>query len=334
VSDRTIDVLFLLALPAAGKSEVRRYLASRDARERREELGLGELVELDDYPYVHAMRRIDEELAKLGRPTVFFASEGSSFADTREWGTLAALLDEDFADATAARRARPSSPGDWLLDRFDTARQRIGAAPLFATKESRGALVDRMAAEAVEILAAKNGQIHDQIRDQIPESLAGPSRTIIIELSRGGPAGASMPLAPPRGYRHSLALFADAVLERARILYVWVTPEESRRKNIARAVPDLQGSILHHGVPATVMRDEYGCDDFGWLMDHAGRPDAVCIDARGRSHYVPTFRFDNRTDRTSFLRGDPAAWPPSAVKELHTALREGLGRLRPAPSSP
>jgi hypothetical protein len=317
VSERTIDVLFLLALPAAGKSEVRRYLASRGARVSQQELGLGDLVELDDYPYVHAMRRIDEELAKLGRPAVFFASEGSSFADARDWGTLATLLDEDFADASAARRARPSSPGDWLLDRFDAARRRIEAPTLFAARGSRGALVDRVAPEAAEILEAKNAQV--------PDSLAG--RTVVIELSRGGPTGAAMPLAPPRGYRHSLALFADSVLERARILYVWVTPDESRRKNVARAVPDLQGSILHHGVPETVMRDEYGCDDFGWLMEHAGRPDTVRIDARGRTHYVPTFRFDNRADRTSFLRGDPAAWPAAAVSELHAALREGLGRL-------
>src|SRR5262249_51797962 len=68
-----IDVLLLFALPAAGKSEVRRYLASLNPQQRRDELHLGPTVQLDDYPYVHMMRRVSQELRKRGADGIFFA---------------------------------------------------------------------------------------------------------------------------------------------------------------------------------------------------------------------------------------------------------------------
>src|SRR5438445_6161715 len=50
-----LDVLLLLALPASGKSEVRRYLASLSPEQCRGDFHLGPTVQLDDYPYVHMM---------------------------------------------------------------------------------------------------------------------------------------------------------------------------------------------------------------------------------------------------------------------------------------
>jgi len=47
---RLIDVLLLVALPASGKSEVRRYLASLTPEQCRDEMHLGPTVQLDDYP--------------------------------------------------------------------------------------------------------------------------------------------------------------------------------------------------------------------------------------------------------------------------------------------
>ena len=64
--DRPIDTILLTALPASGKSEVRRYLAELDPEAVREGFHMGETVQLDDYPYVHMMRRISEELIQLG----------------------------------------------------------------------------------------------------------------------------------------------------------------------------------------------------------------------------------------------------------------------------
>ena len=105
---RTIDTLLLLALPASGKSELRRYLAHLDAQVAEEDFHLGSTVQLDDYPYVHMMRRISQELALTGEDPVFFADDGSSFTEPRDWGTLIHLLNEDYGQL-GANIARPES---------------------------------------------------------------------------------------------------------------------------------------------------------------------------------------------------------------------------------
>jgi hypothetical protein len=117
------------------------------------------------------------------------------------------------------------------------------------------------------------------------------------------------------------------ILERACILYVRVDPEESRRKNRERSTPGEEGSILHHGVPEQVMVDEYGMDDFLWLMSQARRPGYIDVEAGGRTHELPAAVFDNRGDFTSFLREDPETWDESDVVALERQLVEAVGRL-------
>src|SRR3989337_3021427 len=104
-----IDVLLLLALPASGKSEVRRYLASLTAEQCRDELHLGPTVQLDDYPYVHMMRRVSQELRRLGHAGIFFDSDDLPMKEPRDWGMLVELLNEDFDDLTHRRRPMPAS---------------------------------------------------------------------------------------------------------------------------------------------------------------------------------------------------------------------------------
>lgn len=64
--DGTLRCVILVALPASGKSEVRTFLASLTEEQNRN-LRLGPTVQLDDFPYVHMMRRIDDELNRLGQ---------------------------------------------------------------------------------------------------------------------------------------------------------------------------------------------------------------------------------------------------------------------------
>ena len=175
-------------------------------------------------------------------------------------------------------------------------------------------------------------RIEAAVADDLPPTpeIAPQGATTVIEFARGGPEGAEPPLPAPLGYQYSVAQLAPDILRRAAILYVWVTPDESRRRNLDRAKPGPEGdaSILHHGVPEVVMRGDYGMDDIEWLLEASGRPGTIAIDAWGERFEIPTARFDNREDRTSFLRADPSEWPADQVAEIHRHLTEALASLQ------
>jgi len=314
--DRLFDIVLLLALPASGKSEIRRYLASLPADVTRSDFNLGATIQIDDYPYVHLMRRISQEQVRLGSAPAFFADDTRPFLDDRDWGTLTVLLDEDYH---ALKRGIPEhieDPARWLLDRLDRARAVAGAPAPFGDLDSRAALEAAIATEAAELV------------EGLPSGPLGEGETVIMEFARGGPRGSAMPLPPPFGYRYALSMLSAEILSRAVILYVWVSPEESRRKNQERARPGADGSILHHGVPEAVMEAEYGIDDMAWLLESSDVPCTVTVNAHGRVFHVPTARFDNRVDRTSFLRADPGQWPPNEIRAVHEELQRAFRSLQ------
>lgn len=314
------DIVLLLALPASGKSEVRRYLASLSGDRCRADFSMGPVVQLDDFPYVHAMRRIDATLDELGEAPVFFQAPDRSFIDPWDWGTLTRLIDEDCLHLETRAAIAVDSPARWLFDRIDGAADRAGARIKLAILDEpiRLQLEERLHPLAADLLREKLAGV--------PETLEG--RTVVIEFARGGPWGATPPLSAPVGYAHALAQLSPSILERAAILYVWVTPEESRRKNEERADPTDPGSILHHGVPHAVMVGDYGCDDIAWLLETSDRPDTVRIDAHGQTFHLPLARFDNRVDHTSFVRAPREEWPEAEVVALHAGLAEAVARLR------
>ncbi len=305
------DVLFLVALPASGKSEIRRYL---------DHGGLDAPVHVDDYPYVHAMRRISEEMVGLGRPGAFFASNDVPFSDRRDWSTLSSLLDEDVrAVLDGGPPLEPSA--DALLQRLDRVRCGLGLPPVLEASDDVGA---RLAA-AVDDEARR---IADDVNAAIT-AWSEPSTTLVVELARGGAEGMRPPLAAPLGYAHAFSLFAPPVLRRAMVLYVWVTPEESRRRNRERTRPGREGdaSILHHGVPEQVMREDYGCDDLMWLLESGVTDGAITVESSVGPIDVPTAVLDNRDDLTSHLRGHPDEWDPASTAELGRRMAAALDRL-------
>lgn len=314
-----LDTVLLVALPASGKSEVRRYLGSLTPEVRRRDFHLGDNLDLDDFPYVHWMRRTDDELAALGRPRVFFRSSEEPFANAYDWGTLVHLLNEDYA-RLGSRAERDESAGA-LFERVDAAAAEVGVARRMGALDSgvRRDLEARLAGDARELYGQIGG----------PERPAGA--TVVIELARGGPAGADLPLAEPLGYAYSLRQLSAEILERASILYVWVTPEESRRRNRARANPDDPGSILHHGVPEQVMLHDYGCDDMTWLEQQSDRSGTLRVAKGSRSWNVPIARFDNRVDKTSFLRDAPETWGAEPLRLVRDGLKQALDALIGAP---
>ncbi|MBI4678943.1 MAG: hypothetical protein HY748_15295 [Elusimicrobia bacterium] len=314
-----LDVVLLLALPASGKSEVRRYMKHLSPEKRRKEFFMGPSVQLDDFPYVHMMRRIDDEIVSRGKARLFFQSPERPFRDPLDWGTLIHLLNEDYEAFSARAGKEPSSAALLLFDRIDRASKAVGAPA-------------RLAALDGETRQAIAGPIEHEARELWDERKPGrkidlKGKTLVIEFARGGPQGSKMPLPAPFGYRYSLALLSKSLLNKACILYVWVTPEESRRKNEDRTDPNNPGSILHHGVPIDVMLNDYGCDDMDWLEADAERKGTVTVKAHNKTFHLPCARFDNRVDKTSFLRAEPKKWRKEDVAAVHEGLRSALSKL-------
>ena len=306
------NVLLLQALPASGKSEVRNFLANMDPEVLKKEFHVGENLQLDDFPYVFFMRRIDEILQEMNQPRIYYPGE-DSFIDGRDWGTLSHLLNEDYHDLINQNIVKPSSYAQYMFDRIDRASLIVGLQPRLAQLDEN---IRKQVAEKLEDLA-KDMTLEKQ--KQYTEDLEG--KTIIIENARGGKDGSSMPLTGTQGYQYSLPNYCPEILENAAILYIWVTPEESRRKNIARCNPDDPGSNLNHMTPESVMLYDYGCDDMIYLRETSEKPDTVTVVSHGKKYYVPIAVIDNRVDLTTMFRATPDKWDSKAVESFTEVTR-------------
>jgi hypothetical protein len=322
-----IETLLLFSLPASGKSEMRKYMASLSPDQCRNDFHIGQTLQLDDYPYVHFMHRLDDELMKVGRPAVFYKGPQRPFQDEWTWATLIELLNEDYEDLMAGRTHAPESAAQLLFNRFDRANATAGLAEHLGDVpyRLRARVAEAMEAECRVDLEARNAQA----------KLDKTGRTVVIEAARGGPNGAAFPLTPPVGYATAFQTLSEKILEKAAVLYIQVDPTESRRKNIERGRPDGAGSILHHSVPMEVMLAQYGCDDMAYQMAQSGLPNAVKVERlfeengkyRSRTFNLPVAFFDNRGDKTTFVREDKAKWKPADVATIHGELKTAMGKL-------
>jgi hypothetical protein len=324
-----IDTLLLFSLPASGKSEVRRYLAHLTPSQCREDFGLGPTAQLDDYPYVHLMHRIDDELLAGGWRHVYYKGPARPFQDDWSWAVLVELLNEDYDDLVHGRQVTAASAAQHLFDRLDAAHAKAGMA------EPLGDVPWRIRLRVGETLEKECRAELDARNRQSAEGTAG--KTIVVEAARGGPNGAAFPLTPPYGYETTFQRLSPAILERSSVLYIQVDPAESRRKNIERGRPDGQGSILHHSVPMEVMLGQYGTDDMAWLLSQSDRPGTIrverVVEAAGRYttrvFYLPVGRLDNREDLTTFVRAPRDQWRAEDMQRLHAGLRAALRRAVP-----
>ena len=318
MDNRVFDVVLLVALPASGKSEVRNFMANIEPERLQKEFHIGENLQLDDFPYVHMMRRIDNELERMGEERLFYPGE-EPFIDGRDWGTLCCLLNEDYHDLKNRNVTETDSAAKLLFDRIDRAGAQVGINPRMGMlkKSIRNRLAELLEAEARAMLDAKHAAYPEDFEN----------KTIIIECARGGPDGSDMPLSGTFGYQYSLPLFCPEILEKAVVLYIWVTPEESRRKNSDRADPDDPGSNLHHGVPMAVMLGDYGCDDMEYLVAHSDQKNTITVSAYGKRYHLPIGIFDNRKDKTSFLRETPDKWDTDMVNRVTAAIRSATDTM-------
>lgn len=312
-----LDTVLLLALPASGKSEVRKYLASVSPDRCVSDFHMGQTVQLDDYPYVHFMRCIDDAMRKVRHAGIFFHAADRPFKDPRDWLTLIELLNEDYAALKCGLRMTVRDPYTHLLGRIESAAARAGAPTRLSF------LPDDLIEKMRPILEGEATKIINDLEKARPDTLEG--KTIVIEFARGGAAYSGMPLFEPFGYRSSLRQLSPQILMNASILYIWVTPAESRRKNRERANPKDPGSIMNHGVPIAVMMGDYGCDDMEWLLKSSDVDGAVRVERDGLVFHVPVSRFDNRKDLTTFVRHEP--WKPEDVNALHSGLAASFDHL-------
>ena len=81
--------------------------------------------------------------------------------------------------------------------------------------------------------------------------------TVIIEFSRGKEHG---------GYRRALPMLSGEILNSSSLLYIYVSWQESLRKNRKRFNPDKPDSILEHSLPDEKLNKLYHDCDFKDLI--------------------------------------------------------------------
>ena len=312
MAEKNFKTVLLLGLPASGKSEIREFINNNN-QQHITTLHFGENLQLDDFPYVHFFSRIDEELVKYGQKRVFY-SEQDPFIDDRDWGTLVNLLNDDYHLLKEKKKIITDTPVTYLFDRIQKASEKVGIKrDLFGyTDDVFNNIVCGLTEDANKIISSNNAQCDLDLED----------KTLVIEMARGGEDGATMPLTGAKGYQYSLPWLDEEILKDATILYVWVTPEESRKKNADRCDPNDPGSNLHHGVSIRVMLNDYGCDDMEYLISQSEVKDTVTVKAHGNTYHIPVGIFDNRDDKTTYFRQDPANWEEAKVDEFMSDVKK------------
>ena len=122
----------------------------------------------------------------------------------------------------------------------------------------------------------------------------------MIEFSRGSEHG---------GYSSAFQHLSEQVLQRAAILYVNVTFEESLRKNRRRFNPEKPDSILEHGLPDEKLEKLY--KEVDWHQLSAADPEYITI----KDIRVPYAVFENMPEKTDDF------------SKLAPALQEVMARL-------
>ncbi|MBQ1826694.1 MAG: hypothetical protein II126_01870 [Erysipelotrichaceae bacterium] len=313
------DVILLNALPASGKSELRKFMNENNPDQMVSDFHIGENLQLDDFPYVWLMRQVDIALQKRGYDPLYYPSDELPTYDGRVWGVLSILLSEDYHDLINRNFVQPSSAAEYLFERFDRASVGAGMKPMISMldEELRKDIAAELEDQARVLLNEKQSQYTEDLSD----------KTIIIEFSRGGNDGASMPLTGTFGYQYTYSMLSPDLLQNAAVLYIWVTPEESRRKNDARYDPNNPGSSINHKTPDAVMMYDYGCDDILYLKETSDIEDTLKIEAWGNTYHLPVGVFDNREDLTTQFRDSKETWDKEAVDKAVKAISDATARM-------
>ena len=335
---KVLPILMFCALPASGKSETRRYLKTLTSEDTKK-LHLGETsTQVDDFPYVDGMKKIDAAAVKVLGHTIFFNTTDFNLFSDYDWGTLIYLINDDYFDILECNPKIPSrfekDPVEWLFNRYDVASVKTGHLParFYDLRQKVGE--EKFAEFKKECYPLCNTLLHDKYAN-IPTSLEG--KTIVFEFARGGTKGTSTtePLKPPFGYEYSLSLFDKKILMNAAILYIWVTPEQSKQKAFQREKEGKEGKSqtvstqlsLNHGIAETVLDKEYGMDDFDYLLSKSPEKNYLPIMKDDVEYKVKAGRLDNRKDLTSDFRKPENEWTKEQIDNMFNALKSAFDSL-------
>lgn len=106
--------------------------------------------------------------------------------------------------------------------------------------------------------------------------------TTIVEFARGG----------DNAIQHALSFLSDEMLEKAVLMYIKVTYEESLRKNRRRARKGEEDSILYHSLPDEKMEYYYKTND--WEEIEKKDPQFIHV----RNFKIPYAVFENMPEKT------------------------------------
>lgn len=87
--------IILIARPAAGKSEIIRYLMNMEESSRFEKFQIGNLFVIDDFPYLWRWFEEDELLEKMGKSRLFTDNEGY-FQHHYFWDLLIEMINLEY----------------------------------------------------------------------------------------------------------------------------------------------------------------------------------------------------------------------------------------------
>lgn len=111
---KCFDVLMLLARPAAGKSEIIRYLKHTAPAERLERFHVGRIAEIDDFPMLWTWFEEDDLLTQMGRPRLHSSPDGY-FLHQYLWDLLIRRIGLEYARLQRDAR-NPSEPVTALVE--------------------------------------------------------------------------------------------------------------------------------------------------------------------------------------------------------------------------
>ena len=184
----------------------------------------------------------------------------------------------------------------WEKFKEDDLWERLGEPRLFSRRvhENYAVTNDRIWPFLIE-------KINARAKQYIQRKPGHPPQTILIEFSRGGKTA----------YLDALHRLSPEILARAAVLYLHVSPEESRRRNRARYDEKKKDSILSHAVPEEDLKRTYAEDDWQRI---APEPSGQLLIDNVRLPYVT-------------LHNEPESKDPAILDRRYRAALERLHTL-------